>query len=103
MNTGGHMLLLDNLQNLLEKQIEMARKSNFRCLEELAMQSESIVEEIIGTKTFEGSEFDVARNNISELYKKLELILVAAQDSVKKQQRQVSEGRKTLQAYSDST
>ena len=96
------LLLLDNLQNLLENQIQMARKSNFRRVEELAMQADSIVARIIGTTTFERSEFDTVRNNISSLYKRLELILITGEDSVKKQLRQVSDGRKTLQAYGDS-
>jgi len=95
------LLLLDNLKNLLEKQIEMARKSKFRQVEELAVQADSIVAKIIGTKTFERSEFDTARNNISSLYKRLELILIAGEDSVKKQLRQVSDSKKTLQAYGD--
>ncbi len=96
------LLLLDSLKNLLEKQIEMVRKSNFRRVEELAAQADSIVAKIIGTKTFERSEFDTARNNISSLYKRLELILITGEDSVKKQLRQVSDGRKMLQTYGDS-
>lgn len=96
------LFLLDNLKNLLEKQIEMARKSNFRRVEELTMQADSIVATIIGTKTFERSDFDAARNNISSLYKRLELILETGKNSVKKQQRQVSDGRKMLQTYDDS-
>lgn len=102
MNTDKQMLLLlDNLQNLLENQIQMARKSNFRRVEELAIQADHIVAMIIGTKIFEKSEFDTVRNNISSLYKRLELILITGEDSVKKQLRLVSDGRKTLQAYGD--
>ncbi len=103
MNTDGQMQpLLDNLQNLLEKQIEMARKSKFRRVEELAAKSDCIVEKIIGTKEIERKEFASARKNISDLYKRLELILITGKDSVNKQIRQISEGKKTLKAYSDS-
>lgn len=104
MNTDGQMqLLLDNLQNLLENQIQMARKSKFRRVEELAMQADSIVAKIVETKAFDRSDSDLAYNNISRLYKKLELILTTGKDSLKKQLRQVKEGRKTLQVYGDST
>lgn len=95
-------VLLDSLQALLEKQIEMARKSKFRLVEELAAQADCIVEEIIGTKEIERSGFASARKNISDLYKRLELMLITGKDSVKKQLRQVSEGKKTLQAYSEN-
>ena len=46
MNTGEQTLLLDNLQSTLEKQITMARESNFRRVEALAGQANSIVDKI---------------------------------------------------------
>ena len=91
--------LLDNLQSLLEKQIEMARRSDFRCVEALAEQADSIVEKIVNIKTFEQPEFDGQREHLTKLYKKLELILAAGKDSVGKQLKQVGNVRKTLKAY----
>ena len=102
MNTDEQRRLLDNLRCLLEKQIEMARRSNFRRVEALAEQAGSIVEKIVKTKAFEQHEFDGERVHLAELYKKLELILAAGKDSVGRQLRQVGSGRKTLQAYRNS-
>ena len=96
------LLLLDRLQDLLEGQIEMALKSKFRQVEELAVEADFLLKKIIGTKEFELAQLSPARENISYLYKRLELILITGKDSLKKQMRQVSEGKKTLQAYSDS-
>jgi len=93
------MRLLDNLQSLLEKQIEMARRSNLRRVEALAEQADSVVEKITKTKTFDQPEFDVRRKHIVKLYKKLQLILAAGKDSVGKQLMQVGNVRKTLKAY----
>lgn len=91
--------LLDDLQNLLEKQIEMARRSNFRGVEALARQADSIVDEIIKTKVFEQHELDNERECLAELYKKLELMLAVGKDYLGRQLRQVGNVRKTLDAY----
>jgi len=99
VNTDEHMRLLDNLQSLLERQIEMARRSNFRCVEALAEQTDSIVDKIVKTKRFGQSEFEDQRKHIAKLYKKLQLILTASKDAVGKQLRQLGNIRKTLYAY----
>lgn len=91
--------LLDNLQSLLEEQIEMARRGNFRRIETLAEQAGRVVEKIVKTKAFGQPEFDGGRKHLVKLYKKLELILAANKDSVGKQLRQVGNGRKTIQVY----
>ncbi len=91
--------LIDKLQDLLEKQIEMARRSNLRRVEALAEQADSVVEKIVKTKTFDQPEFDGQRKHMVKLYKKLQLILAAGKDSVGRQLRQVGNVRKTLKAY----
>ena len=91
--------LFDDLQSLLEKQIEMARTSNFRRVEALAEQAGSIVEEIVKTKAFEQPEFGSRREHLTKLYKKLELIFAARKDSIGKELKQVGNVRKTLKAY----
>ena len=99
MNADEQTHLLDNLQSLLEKQIEMARKGNFRRVEALAEQASSIVEKIVKIKPFGHPEFDGWRKHLLKLYKKLELTLAAGKDSVAKQLRQAGNTRKTLKAY----
>jgi len=99
VNTDEQMRLLDNLQSLLEKQIEMVRRSNFRSVEALAEQADSIVEEIVKTKAFEQPDFDSKREHLTKLYKKLELMLASGKDSVGRQLNQVSSVRKTIHAY----
>lgn len=103
MNTDEQMHLLDNLQSLLEKQIEMARRSNFRCVEALTEQANSVVEKIVKTKAFEQPGSEGWREHLTKLYEKLELILAAGKDSVGKQLRQVGSGRKTLHVYHNNS
>ena len=93
------MRLLDDLQGLLEKQIEMARRGNLRRVEALAGQADSIVAQIVQNKVFEQPEFDDQREHLTKLYKKLELMLAAGKNAVNRQLRRVGNGRKTLQTY----
>ena len=94
--------LLDNLQSLLEKQIEMARRSDFRGVEVLAERTNSIVAEIGRTKVFEQVGLDDRCKFLARLYKKLALMVAAKKHLLGKQLQQVSEGRRTLQAYRKS-
>jgi len=99
VNADEQMCLLDNLQSLLEEQIKTARKGNFRRVEALAEQADSVVEKIVKTKTVDQPEFDSRHKDMVNLYKKLELILTAGKDSIGSQLRQVGNVRKTLKAY----
>ena len=99
MKADEQMRLLDNLQSLLEKQIETARKGDFRRVEILVEQACPVVEKIVRTKAFERPEFECQRVHLGKLYKKLELMLAAGKDSVARQMKQVGNVRKTLKAY----
>ena len=99
MSTDEQTRLLDNLQSLLEKQIEMARRSDFRSVEALAEQADFIVDEIVKMKCFEQPEFAGRCQHLTKLYQKLELMLTGSKDSVGRQLRQVGNVRKTLEAY----
>ena len=102
MKTDEQKHLLDNLQSLLEKQIEMARKGNYHHVELLVEQAGSVVEKIAKIKSFGRPEFDDRRKHLLELYKKLELMLEAEKASVERQQKQVDNVRKILKAYRNS-
>lgn len=99
MNTDEKTYLLDQLQSLLEKQIESARKSDFRAVEELARQTGSLINEIVGTKIFEQAQFNKKRRHLAKLHKELVLMIAAEKENVADQLRRVNEGRKTLKTY----
>lgn len=102
MNTDEQVSLLDDLQGLLEKQIETARRGNLRRVEALAAQADSIIARIVQTRVLEQTEFDGQREHLTKLYKKLELILATGKEAVGKQMRQIGSGRRALQAYRNS-
>ena len=94
---------LDDLEGLLEKQIEMVRRSDFRGVEELAERADSIMREITGTKVFERAEFSEQRERLTQLYRQLTLMVAAEEDQVGRQLRRVREGRRVLEAYRQGT
>ena len=99
VNENAQMSLFDELQRLLEKQIELARRGNLRRVEALAEQADSIVERIVQTGMLQQTDFDGQRENLTKLYKKLELMLATGKDAVNRQIKRVGSGRKALQAY----
>lgn len=99
VNNDEQMRLLDDLQGLLEKQIEMTRRGNLRRVEALAEQADAIVARIVQTRVLQQPEFDGRREHLTKLYKKLELMLTAGKNAVSRQLRRIGSGRKTLQAY----
>lgn len=103
MNTDEQNHLLDNLQSLLEKQIELARKGNYSRVELLSEQAGAAIEELAKIESPNNPDFENRRKNLLKLYEKLELILAAEQNSVKDQQKQVDNVRKILSAYRNSS
>jgi hypothetical protein len=95
--------LYDNLQSLLEKQIELARKGDYRHVEILAEQAAPAIEKIVKIKPSDQPEFDDRRKHLIKLYEKLELMLEVEKVSVGRQQRQVDNVRKLLTAYRNSS
>ena len=99
VNEDGQTSLVDDLQGLLEKQIEMARRGNLRRVEALAEQADSVISKIAQVKTPEQPDLIRQRQRLTELYKQLELMLSANKDNIARQLRQTKGIRKTLQAY----
>lgn len=91
--------LLDRLEAILDTQIEMARKSNFRETERLAEKTQVIITEIAESALSQQPYFKSRCSEIVDRYEKLRLILTTNKESVKKQLGKVGKGKKTMQAY----
>ncbi len=91
--------LLDELQNLLEKQIVFARQSNINEIEILSKQSDSIVREITRSGILESSEFKSRHEQLRKLYQDLCLALTAQQAETTKDLSRVRKGKKTVEIY----
>jgi len=91
--------LLDDLQNLLEKQIEMAQQGNIRDIEALSKQTDSLVRKITQTGITELVEFKNRREQLQKLYKNLCLAITTQKTNVSEELSRVRKGKKTVAAY----
>ncbi len=91
--------LLDELQNLLEKQIDLARQGNINEIEVLSKQVSSLVGEIARSGVLESSEFKSQREKLRKLYQDLCLALTAQQAETTEELSRVRKGKKTIATY----
>jgi len=94
--------LLDELQTLLEKQVEMARQGNIKDVDVLSKQAGSLVEKIAQTGILDPADpaFDeVRREQLQKLYEDLCLAITAQKAGVGEELSRVRKGKKTIQTY----
>jgi hypothetical protein len=91
--------LLEELANILAKQIELARHGQIEELEKLVCNNEQVAIKIMTARLLERPEHDGWRKRLTGLYKDLELMLSAQKDAVAGQLKSIHLGKKTLTAY----
>jgi len=91
--------LLDELQDLLEKQIELARQGNINEIEVLSKQASSLVGKIARSGILESSGFKSQRGQLRKLYQDLCLSLTAQQAANSTELSRVRNGKKTIATY----
>ena len=99
MNADDQMRSLEDLKRLLQGQLSMARRGNYRHLEALTRQTAPIVENLRKSSAFENPAFKPQCQQINELYRKLQLAVAGEKNSIETQQRQTADSRKTLRVY----
>lgn len=99
---GEQIRLLDKLQQLLEKQIEMIQRGDIGGVEALSKQTNSLVEECVKSGVLSGDGFENQRRKLGKLYERLSLALSAQKAETAKQIKQINKGKKTLKTYRNS-
>jgi hypothetical protein len=99
MNAADDVQLLKELGNLLERQIELARRGSFGQLERLAGQCEPLVARIKAAGLLERPEYKEACERLSWLYRNLQLMLSAQRDDAAAMLNRIRKGRKMISAY----
>lgn len=94
--------LLDQLQGLLEKQIELTRQGSVIDIERLSSQANSLVEKIAQEGILEQVEFENRRERLQKLYKDLHLALTANKADTAEKLDRIRKGKKLLAVYSRS-
>ena len=90
---------LDELRNLLEKQIGYARQGNISEIEALSEQANSLVGKIARSGILELPESKMQREFLRKLYQDLYLALTAQQADTAKDLRRIRRGKKTVATY----
>ena len=101
MSTDKQIHMLDELQSLLEKQIELAQQGNpaSRRIEVLSEEADSLVGKIAKTGILELAEFKHRRELLHELYDRLRLVLTTQKAETAERLIRVRQGRKTIGTY----
>ena len=102
MNTNEQTQLLDDLQSLLERQVELAQQANIGDVELLSEQATCLVEKIAQTGVLESAEFENRRERLQKLYHKLNLVITARRDQTDETLSRVRRGKKTVEAYGNN-
>jgi len=98
----GQIHLLDELQSLLGKQIELARQGNINEIEVLSKQASFLVGKIARSGVLESSEFKSQHEQLRKLYQNLCLALTAQQAETAEELSWIRKGRKTIETYRSS-
>jgi len=106
-NNGANMIpnekthLLDELQNLLEKQIELAHQGNSdkRHFEPLSKQTGLLVEKITKERILELPEFKNRREHLQKLYQHLCLVVTSQKAETDEELSRIRKGKKIIQTY----
>jgi hypothetical protein len=102
MKKDDEIQLLEELANILERQIELTRHDCFEESEKLVSQSEHLAVNITAAGLLDKPQYDGWRNRLTELYKDMELVLSAQKRAVAQQLNVIDKGKKTLAVYRGS-
>ena len=98
---GQQTQLLNELQSLLEKQIELVHRDNASGGQfgALSSQADSLVEKIAQTGILNRAEFKNQRECLKKLYKDLCLAVTAQKTQTAEQLSQLRKGKKIIKTY----
>ena len=91
--------LLEKLQKILEKQIELARQGKISDVQALTNSADFIMEKISEKGLLKLPEFENHRVRLQEMYQNLCLALSAQKAGIAEQLIQIRKGKKTIGAY----
>ena len=101
MSNNEQIRMLDELQGLLEKQIELARQGDSagEQIERLGRQADCLVQKISRGRILERTECQSQRRQLRKYYENLCLALTAQKADAAEKLNRVRKGRKTIDTY----
>lgn len=99
MNINEQAHLLDELQELLEKQIELVRLGNIGDIELLGKQASCLVGKITQAGILELAEFENRQEQLQKLYETLCLAITTQKADTAEKLNRIRKGKKTIKTY----
>ncbi len=101
MSTNKHISMLDELQSLLEKQLELAHQGNSagKQIEVLGRQADCLVKEITQAGILERPEFESQKKKLKKSYEDLRLAITAQKADTTEKLCHVRRGRNIVETY----
>jgi hypothetical protein len=99
MSSDDEAQLLEELENLLKKQIELARRGGLALVEQLALQGESLARKISDVGVLDRPEHLAQRAELDRLYKELFVVLAGDKSATSHQIERLRRGKRTLEVY----
>ncbi len=101
MSTGKQTSMLDELQGLLEKQLDLVHQGNSagERIEVLGRQADCLVEKITQAGILERVEFESQKKKLKKSYEDLHLAITAQKADTSEKLSQVRRGRKIVETY----
>ncbi len=101
MSTDKQISMLDELQSLLEKQLELAHQGNSagERIDLLGRQADRLVEKIIQAGILERPEFESQRKKLKKSYENLCLAITAQKADTTEKLCHVRRGRNLVETY----
>lgn len=90
---------LDDLHDLLEKQIKLARQGNISKLEVLSKRCGHLVDKVVRAGILESVGLGNRREQLQKLYRELHLTVAAQKAEDAENLSRIRKGKKTLAAY----
>ena len=102
MKKDDEVRLLEELANILEKQVELARHGDFAGLERLAGQCEPLVARITAAGLLENPAYKAERERLAKFYRDIQMAISMQKDVTGEQLKSMRKHKKTLAVYRGS-
>ncbi len=93
---------VDELEELLREQLDLARKGSISEVEILAGKAHKLVERVSESKFFAEPQFEERHKGLEQLYGQICLALSAQMDDVSQALARIYKGKKTITSYRDN-
>ena len=94
--------LLEELANILEKQVELVRHGDFAGLERLAGQCEPLVARITAAGLLENPAYKAERERLAKFYRDIQMAVSMQKNVTCEQLKSMRKHKKTLAVYRGS-